>query len=167
MIRCECSNGYFGVYNVSCHYIDNCPTCNEDGTICGTTESFNLTLYRLELNSVHSIFRYHQAVRGTSSPVTVEIHDSVFLNGSFVAVNGQECTHTYTVTCQDGFRGYEIDCTNVVLLNNDNNETVEDLLTYDSCSFDLNGGVFDVFGWMAWELYSGCPFRFKIDDYPL
>ena len=50
---CECSLaspmmiGYLMLYNdshnVSCHYIDPCATCNEDGTVCGTVESFYFT----------------------------------------------------------------------------------------------------------------------------
>ena len=83
-----------------------------------------------------------------------------------IALNGHECTHMSYAVCQDGYWGYAVDCSNVVLVNDDNNETVDDPLTYDPCIFYLNGGVLDVFGWMDWDLYSGCPFLFKSSIIP-
>ena len=156
--RCECFRAS-GSHHISCHYIDDCPTCNKDGTICGSMESFNYTFptHEWSWRDFHGIFKYDQVAGGRSPPVTIETYGGSF-DGK-VAVNGQECSGVTPVRCSDGYRGYEINCSNVVLLNDENNETVDDPLTYDPCILDLNGGVLDVFGWLDWEVYSGCPFR--------
>ena len=163
--RCECSSTGWG-QNVSCYHIDDCPTCNEDGTICGSMLYFSYQFDETGISSSYrGMFQYHQGDGGRASPVTIETYDDFCYH--FVAVNGQECTNVSRVQCQGGHWGLEIDCRNVVLFNNETDETADDPLTYDPCILELSGGVLDVFGWRDWDMYSGCPFRFSMTDFDI
>ena len=106
--HCECASDNL---SLSCHYTEGCPTCNEDSTICGTVQSFGYTLLPFgALDSFHGTFQYHQAVGESSSPVTIDIEATYPRATATVSVNGQECSDTSLVECQDGYKSYAIDC---------------------------------------------------------
>ena len=128
--------------------MDDCRTCKEDQDICGTLTSFDYVLDDAGFfQRWKSSFRYTQGGRPTNSVVSWEY----FADESCrILINGIPCNGcTTSAACQDGFRGLDIDCGNVLLL--------EDGPTrYVSC-FPETGGVLDIFEWMDTDSWVGCP----------
>ena len=158
--RCECGSDSL---SMSCHYIDQCATCNQDGTVCGFMESFEYTLEArdgdLYGNYFNGTFQYDDQADNGRANVIIDMDLKYSGKIPTVAVNGQECARTTWVQCVDDYYGYEIDCTNVVLW--DDNDKADGRLpqTYDPCTSKIggDGGIFDVFAWRDWDVYSGCP----------
>ena len=143
-VQCDCSDDY---WSVLCNYV-NCPTCNEDGTICGTTSfGYKFDPEDPESRIWTSSFEYH-----TGRPkATISWENNVIDDRCKVSVDGQECEFCGIRVCTDGYSGFIIECQNVLIAD-------DGPLHYNSCD-PQTGGVLDVFEWVDSASFMECPFR--------
>ena len=128
---------------LTCNFLDDCPTCNEDGTVCGRSTDFGYDFIDDYFTIITNSFTYD---KGRNDTVTWLGNDVELI--CEVEVNGELCNSCSFSYCPDGFNGLFMDCSNIVEGNSG---------VYDSCGIYV-GGVFDVFEWMESYSFVGCPF---------
>ena len=132
--------------SVSCDFTE-CPTCNEDRSVCGMTSQFRLDLSDAGVpQRFQSRFEYITEGR---EGIVIDWETTHSPQDCKISLNGEECHSCTIAPCADGFQGISIDCSNVFV--------VDGSPFYNSC-FPGTSGIFDVFEWTDDASIDGCPF---------
>jgi hypothetical protein len=149
---CDCITPEFDGLSFSCK--DTlCQSCNLDGTVCSMNKQYQRSYrYDEDIPYDYKFQATYQYVVGRNDTVTLEttiLPDTTWT--CEVTVNGQFCNGCHRASCRDGFRGINIECTNV-----------EGAGLIDICDETRSNhdGPLLVFAFQDSRFLQGCPPRF-------
>ena len=135
---------------------DGCQSCNSDGTICAVNDdyevrfddsgnpiSYNAT-FEYVVGRDDKVSLFHNIAEDVCT-VTIKNDDDD---------DEQECTRCAFVSCQNGITHLDIECDNIDGVGNLN-----------LCADEVEGGALSIFEQIDPQYQSGCPPRFRLDDF--
>ena len=147
LAHCNCG-GLSGGFSCT-HEDENCPTCNEDGSVCGFNDRYGYSVVHplYFWKDFRNVFKY---TVGRNETITWHEVPEVSCD---VWVDGEACNACTVHRCRDGHPARYIDCTNIVKGSDG---------IYDTCQHYETGGVFEFISWWDQKSWSGClPFYYR------
>ena len=155
VLSCNDDGGYGGVDGSG----KGCPTCNHDGTICAINVDYGYIFdtYGVPIGYKNTFQYISDGFNNTNTTLMYYYRDS----SCVVSINDQQCQFCEPIRCQDDFNSLYVDCTNVVVVEEEDDNDVNGVGIVSLCEKGMDeesifGNALTVFAAADVRFRSGC-----------